>query len=137
MSDRVELLKQTVEDFEVLVDDGKVEWLPVDKSKLPVSTRAYIDTMLDEAGVGCLVAGVNPNGTYFFKLDCPLVGYLHHDPVLNTHVWICNDFKYGLNNQAVFNYLVALKVERGAVSFDSVHMHNEVLKARHRGEYNE
>lgn len=137
MSDRIELLKQTVEDFELLVDEGKVEWVDVKLGSLPTSTRTYLETMLDEAGIPYKISKLQPNGTFFFKLDNPLVGFLHHDPVLNTHVWICKNFKYGLNNQAVFNYLVALKVERGVVDFNAVHMHNEVLKSRHRDESDE
>ena len=130
MSDRIELLRQTVDEFEVLVDGGKVEWVEVDFDVLPSSTRAYVSQFLVEAGISFKVSRLTPLGTYFFKLDDPLVGYLHHDPVENSHVWICKNFKYGLSNQAVFNYIMARKVACGHVTMESINSYQRVLKDR-------
>lgn len=124
MSDRMELLANTADEFERLFDAGAVTWSEPDLGSLPVNTVKYLEIMLHEAGVRYLVADQVLNGSYFFKLDDPLVGFLHHDPVLGTHMWVDAGFKNGLNNRAIFNYLVALKVERGVLSMGAVNIFN-------------
>ena len=134
MSDRLELLKNTADEFELLFDAGAVTWVDVVVDDLPLKTVAYLSVMLDEAGVRYKVAEQVLNGSYFFKLDDPLVGFLHHDPVLGTHMWVDAPFKNGLDNQAVFNYLVALKVDRGVLSMDAVNKFNGVTRVKKRNE---
>lgn len=129
-ADRTEALRQCVDEFELLVDAGKVEWVDVDFDALPSSTMAYVGQFLCEVNVSFQVARLTPLGSYFFKLDDPLVGYLHHDPIENTHVWICKNFKFGLSNQAVFNYWTARKVACGIYPMETVNKYQQFLKDR-------
>lgn len=126
--DRIELLKSTADEFERLFDSGAVSWSDVVPGTLPLNTVKYLMVMLDEAGVKYKVADQVLNGSYFFKLDDPLIGFLHHDPILGTHMWVDASFKNGLDNQAIFGYLVALKVERGVLSMGAVNKFNRGLK---------
>jgi hypothetical protein len=76
--------------------------------------------MLVEPGIKFQVGEPKLGGTLLFKLDDPLVGYLHHDAVMGVHQWIDRAFDIGLDNQAVFNYVIAKKVEAGILSRESV-----------------
>lgn len=136
MNGRHELVKKIADEFEALVHAGKIEWVECDQDALPEKTASYVRMMLDDAGVSYKVATAVLDGTYFFMLDDPLIGYLHHDPVGGTHMWICKNFKLCLDNHAAFNYFTALKVENEMIDYASVHSFNQVLKSKQAGDDN-
>jgi hypothetical protein len=120
LKDRVVQLQLIADQYEALVKSDAVTWSDVDIEDLPDGTRPYVRMMLVEPGIKFQVGEPKLGGTLLFKLDDPLVGYLHHDAVMGVHQWIDRAFDIGLDNQAVFNYVIAKKVEAGILSRESV-----------------
>jgi hypothetical protein len=116
LKDRVVQLQLIADQYEALVKSDAVTWSDVDIEDLP----DYVRMMLVEPGIKFQVGEPKLGGTLLFKLDDPLVGYLHHDAVMGVHQWIDRAFDIGLDNQAVFNYVIAKKVEAGILSRESV-----------------
>jgi hypothetical protein len=116
LKDRVAQLQLIADQYEALVKSDAVTWSDVDIEDLP----DYVRMMLVEPGIKFQVGEPKLGGTLLFKLDDPLVGYLHHDAVMGVHQWIDRAFDIGLDNQAVFNYVIAKKVEAGILSRESV-----------------
>lgn len=113
---RCEVLKEVVDQIEVLYDDGKLEWIACDLDNLPTTTCMYLNSMVTDSGIEYKMA--NPldefQGSYIFKMENALLGFLHHDPISSVHMWIDNKFKYGLQNMAAFNYILARRIANGA-----------------------
>jgi hypothetical protein len=120
VKERIEQLRLIADQYEVLVKSGGMVWSDVDVAGLPDGTRHYVKMMLVEPGISFQVGVPMLGGTYLFKLDDPLVGFLHHDTVLGVHQWVDKAFDVGLDNQAVFNYIVARKVDLGILSREAV-----------------
>lgn len=118
--ERIKQLQSIADEYEVLVKSGAMVWSDVDVTNLPVRTRKYIRIMLVESGISFQVGQPKLGGTFLFKLHDPFLGFLHHDPVLGVHQWIDRRFDIGLDNQAVFNYVVARKVDIGVLSREAV-----------------
>jgi hypothetical protein len=116
LKDRMVQLQLIADQYEALVKSDAVTWSDVDIEDLP----DYVRMMLVEPGIKFQVGEPKLGGTLLFKLDDPLVGYLHHDAVMGVHQWIDRAFDIGLDNQAVFNYVIAKKVEAGILSRESV-----------------
>ena len=117
---RIEQLLSIADKYEGLVKSGAMVWSDVDVTNLPDRTRKYIRIMLVESGISFQVGQPKLGGTFLFKLHDPFLGFLHHDPVLGVHQWIDRRFDIGLDNQAVFNYVVAQKVDIGVLSREGV-----------------
>ena len=117
---RVKQLQSIADQYERLVKSGGVVWSDVDINDLPDGTMEYVRIMLVEAGISFQVGEPKLGGTILFKLDDPLVGFLHHDRILGVHLWVDRRFDIGLHNESVFNYLIAKKVDLGVLSRDAV-----------------
>jgi hypothetical protein len=117
---RVKQLQSIADQYEGLVKSGGVVWSDVDVNDLPDGTMEYVRIMLVEAGISFQVGEPKLGGTILFKLDDPLVGFLHHDRILGVHLWVDRRFDIGLHNESVFNYLIAKKVDLGVLSRDAV-----------------
>lgn len=98
------MLSATANEYERLINDGNIMWLPVNLEELPLSTRSYVEMMLN--GYIYFVAGVKLNGTYLFKVNHPVVKYLHHVPQTNQHMWAGEGFHEFLDNDQIFDVLV-------------------------------
>lgn len=118
---RLDLLKEAVDIAETLHDEGKMEWISRDQVNIAQNTSLYIDNVLEGTGISFEVAKPVDAfyGSFIFRLNDPLVGFLHHDPIAASHAWIDKEFKLGLRNWTVFNYFMARKVERGFLSVQS------------------
>jgi hypothetical protein len=135
---RYECMKVVADLVETLYDQGDLEWGECDFANTPIATRIYLDTMINGTGIKFQMAKPLElfEGSYFFKLEDSLVGFLHHDPITKSHMWIDNKFKYGLKGQAVFNYLTARKIENGAMRsrddfFELVRRKNKRIMLNH------
>lgn len=130
LKERVEQLRLIADQYEALVKSDGIVWADVDQMGLPLGTRNYVLMMLVEPGIPFQVAEAKLGGTYLFKLDDPLIGFLHHDAVLGVHQWIDKGFEIGLDPQAVFNYVVARKVDLGIMSREAVDKFAEIARSR-------
>lgn len=92
-------------EYEGLVNDGSITWLPLSLEDLPDSTRKYVKMMLVDLGWDCQVSDKVLGGTYLFKVDHPVVKYLHHVPQNDTHMWANEGFHESLDNSRIFNVL--------------------------------
>lgn len=93
-------------ELETLVNDGGITWKPVNLEELPVSTHTYVDMMLVKPGYNFAVADVVLKGTYLFKIEHPVVKYLHHVPQLDLHMWAGEGFHEALDNTQIFEVMV-------------------------------
>jgi hypothetical protein len=94
--------------YERMVGEGAIKWLPVDKSNLPESTVKYVELFLGPSGLGYMVAEQRLGGTILFKIDHPTICYLHHDPVGESHMWADDGFHNALNNNSTLATLASL-----------------------------
>jgi hypothetical protein len=118
--ERIEQLHSISDQYERLLKSGGVVWSDVDVANLPDHTRRDVQRMLVESGISFQVGEPKLGGTLLFKLDDPLVGFLHHDPILGVHQWVDRGYEVGLDNQAVINYGIAKKCDLGVLSREAV-----------------
>jgi hypothetical protein len=109
----VDRLQGVIDGLEASFNAGELRFGGYQIDLLPESTRAYLRCFVLEAGVGVELCESVVDGTYLFRLDDPVVGFLHHDSVSGVHMWINRDFSDNLNPKAVFWYLMCLKVGLG------------------------
>ena len=109
-------LSDIANEFERALNAGELAFSPCDLATLPASTRKYIECFLLESGIKYSLCDRVIEGSYLFKLDDPVVGFLHHDSVTEIHMWADAGFTEGLNPSAVFWYLMCRKVALGEFS---------------------
>ena len=118
--ERIEQLHSISDQYERLLKSGGVVWSDVDVANLPDHTRRDVQRMLVKSGISFQVGEPKLGGTILFKLDDPLVGFLHHDPILGVYQWVDRGYEIGLDNQAVINYGIAKKCDLGVLSREAV-----------------
>jgi len=109
-------LSDIANEFERALNADELQFGPCDLSVLPPSTRRYIECFLLESDIGYSLCDRVIDGSYLFKLDDPVVGFLHHDSVTEIHMWADRGFTEGLNPSAVFWYLMCRKMVSGKLS---------------------
>ncbi len=101
-------LADVANQYEKMVGEGAIRWLPVDKSNLPAPTLKYIELFLDPSGLEYMVAEQRLSDTVLLKINHPTICYLHHDPVSESHMWADEGFHNSLDNNSVLATLVHL-----------------------------
>jgi len=99
-------LSTIANEYETLVNNGGITWLPLNLEELPDSTKKYVKMMLVDQGWNCQVSDKVLQGTYLFKVDHPVVQYLHHVPQNDAHMWANEGFHESLDNSRIFDILV-------------------------------
>lgn len=94
-------LQLVADQYERMVNDGRVQWEPVNKQTLAPSTIEYLETILEPSGLTYMVAKERLQGTVLFKVNHPSIRYLHHDPETEQHMWAGDGFHEALPNNAV------------------------------------
>jgi len=108
--------KQAANEFEKLINTGKITWQPLNIDNLPGPTRLYVKTILMPAiyqGLKVQVAKERINGTVLFKLDgLKHTKYLHHDGKWG-HQYADEGFHNAINNNLALAELLEIIPTQG------------------------
>jgi hypothetical protein len=96
--------------YEHLIAENRLTWIPLDKTRLPSSTRTYFEKWLEMPGLLVEVASEHINGTILMKIDDPVVVYLHHDPATKHHQFADQGFHNALDNNLALARLAARRL---------------------------
>ena len=91
--------RDTVDILNTMFTNNEFEWVELDLTKVPASTKTYIELIPDTVSIKMNKASVQ--GIYIFMLEHPEVKYLIHDPALHSHMWGDVKFENLNNNQAL------------------------------------
>lgn len=113
-------LSQISDQYERLVQENALTWVPVDKMTLAPTTVLYLSVILDPSGLEYLMAEQRLDRTVLFKVDHPTIRYLHHDPVTDSHMWAGEGFAEALPNDKVLAVLAVLAESRPRRLMDGI-----------------
>ena len=106
--------------YDELFRDDEFNWVDVDFDSLPDSTRSYLKQFL--SGFNLKYHHPPINGEYVFLIDHPVVQYLIHDSVSESHMWGDVDFENLDNNYALAVLLaptLGIEVHKAKKLFDT------------------
>jgi hypothetical protein len=100
-------LQEVCDEYERLIHENNIKWIQVDKSTLPKSVCTYIEHWLDYFNIKYQIAELRLKGTILFKVDDPVVKYLHHHPTAETHMWVGEGFHNAIGNNKALAQLAS------------------------------
>jgi hypothetical protein len=99
-------LSEIADEYERLIGEGSIGWSQADLSKLPPNTKSYLEMMLVIPQWDFEVADQVIEDTYLFRIDHPVIKYLHHIPQTDQHMWAGEGFHEALDASKIFMVLI-------------------------------